>query len=237
LLILQFPSFLFLTPRRNRDVHVIDLDNGQAEDSKNKKNNNNTTNGSSSVHIHLAAGGWADEEMSQPRDVALVLKSAQPVVWIVSSAPVLTGSLLILAEHQVEIGGLSARQQADVRSNRNLPSEFALLILSVTADINPPVSYVKAPPATNSIEIVIGKKQQQQLRLLSSSKRECGVHLRVVARLIRPPFFLLRLSSPSHHHHPYPLNSLENSCVSSITAADKSELIRTSSFFFFFGLA
>jgi len=146
---------------------VIDLDNGQAEESKNKKNNNN----GSIVHIHLAAGGWADEEMSQPRDVALVLKSAQPVVWIVSSAPVLTGSLLILAEHQVDIGGLSTRQQADVRSNRNLPAEFALLILSVTADLNPPVSYVKAPPATNSIEIVIGKKQQQQLRLLSSSKR------------------------------------------------------------------
>jgi hypothetical protein len=152
----------------DRDVHVIDLDNGQAEESKNKNNNNG-----SSVHIHLAAGGWADEEMSQPRDVALVLKSTQPVLWIVSSAPVLTGSLLILAEHQVDIGGLSARQQGDVRSNRNLPGDFALLILSVTGELNPPVSYVKAPPATNSIEIVIGKKQQQQqqpTRLLSSSK-------------------------------------------------------------------
>jgi hypothetical protein len=164
-----------------------------------------------------------------------VLKSAQPVVWIVSSTPVLTGSPLILAEHQVEIGGLSARQQADVHSIRNLPSEFALLILSVTADLNPLVLYVKATPATNRIEIVIGKKQQQQLRLLSSGNRDCGVHLGVAACLIRPPFFLLRLSSPSHHHHhPYPLNSLENSCVSSITATDKSELIKTSSFFCFF---
>jgi hypothetical protein len=164
-----------------------------------------------------------------------VLKSAQPVVWIVSSTPVLTGSPLILAEHQVEIGGLSARQQADVHSIRNLPSEFALLILSVTADLNPLVLYVKATPATNRIEIVIGKKQQQQLRLLSSGNRDCGVHLGVAVCLIRPPFFLLRLSSPSHHHHhPYPLNSLENSCVSSITATDKSELIKTSSFFLFF---
>ena len=143
----------------NRDVHVIDLDNGQPE-SKNKNN---------SVHIHLAAGG-ADEEMSQPRDVALVLKSARPVRWIVSSAPVLAGSLLILAEHQVDIGGLSARQQSDVRSQQNLPESFPLLILSVTADLGPPVSYVKPPSATNSIEIVVGKKQQQQLRLLSSSK-------------------------------------------------------------------
>jgi hypothetical protein len=188
---------------------VIDLDNGQAEDSKNNNNKkNNTTNGSSSVHIHIAAGGWAEEEMSQPRDVALVLKSAQPVVWIVSSTSVLTSSLMILAEHQAEIIGLSARQQADVRSNRNLPSEFDLLILSVTADPNPPVSYVKVPPAPNSIEIVIGEKQQQQqLRLLSSSKIDCGVHLRVVACLIHPPFFLLRLSTPfHHHHHPYPLN-------------------------------
>jgi hypothetical protein len=67
---------------------------------------------------------------------------------------------MILAEHQAEIIGLSARQQADVRSNRNLPSEFDLLILSVTADPNPPVSYVKVPPAPNSIEIVIGEKQQ-----------------------------------------------------------------------------
>jgi hypothetical protein len=142
--------------------------------------------------------------MSQPHDVALVLKSAQPVVWIVSSTFVLTSSLMILAEHQVDIVGLSARQQADVRSNRNLPSEFDLLILSVTADLNPSVSYVKVPPATNSIEIVIGEKQQQQLRLLSSSKRDCGVHLRVVACLIHPPFFHLRLSSP-FHHHPYPL--------------------------------
>jgi hypothetical protein len=80
--------------------------------------------------------------------------------------------------------------------------------LSVTADPNPPVSYVKVPPAPNSIEIVIGEKQQQQqLRLLSSSKIDCGVHLRVVACLIHPQFFLLRLSTPfHHHHHPYPLN-------------------------------
>ncbi|XP_057370668.1 transforming growth factor beta receptor type 3-like [Daphnia carinata] len=141
-----------------KDVHVIDLDNGQPE-SKNKNN---------SVHIHLAAGG-ADEEMSQPRDVALVLKSARPVRWIVSSAPVLTGSLLILAEHQVDISGLSARQQSDVRSQQNLPESFPLLILSVTADLGPPVSYVKPAPATNSVEIVIGKKQQQQLRLPSSN--------------------------------------------------------------------
>lgn len=139
---------------------MIDLDNGQ-EESKNKNN---------SVHIHLAAGG-ADEEMSQPRDVALVLKSSRPVRWIVSSAPVLTGSLLILAENQVDISGISGRQQSDVRSEQKLPASFPLLILSVTADLGPPVSYVKAPSATNSVEIVIGKKQQQQLRLPSSSSK------------------------------------------------------------------
>lgn len=144
-----------------KDVHVIDLDNGQAEEAKNKNK--------SSVHIHLAASGWADEEMTQPRNVALVLKSVQPVRWTVSSAPVLSGSLLILAEHQVDVGGLSARQLADVRSNQNLPEDFALLIVKVTADLGPPVSYVKAPLAANSIEIVIGRKQQQQLRLPSSN--------------------------------------------------------------------
>lgn len=145
----------------NRDVHVIELDNGQP-DSKNKNNN---------VHIHLAAGG-SDDEMSQPRDVALVLKSSRPVRWIVSSAPVLSGSLLILAENQnqVDISSLSARQQSDVRSDQSLPSAFEILIVSVTADWNPPVSYVKVPSSTNSVEIIIGKKQQQQLRLLSSSK-------------------------------------------------------------------
>ncbi|KAK4019954.1 hypothetical protein OUZ56_001952 [Daphnia magna] len=144
-----------------KDVHVIDLDNGQAEEAKNKNK--------SSVHIHLAASGWADEEMTQPRNVALVLKSVQPVRWTISSAPVLSGSLLILAEHQVDVGGLSARQLADVRSNQNLPEDFALLIVKVTADLGPPVSYVKAPLAANSIEIVIGRKQQQQLRLPSSN--------------------------------------------------------------------
>lgn len=139
---------------------MIELDNGQS-DSKNNNNNN--------VHIHLAAGG-SDDETSQPRDVALVLKSFQPVRWIVSSSPVLAGTLLILAENQVDISGLSARQQSDVRSNQSLPASFTELILSVTANLGPPISYVKAPSATNDVEIVIGKKQQQQLRLLSSSK-------------------------------------------------------------------
>lgn len=167
---------------------MIDLDNGQAEEAKNKNK--------SSVHIHLAASGWADEEMTQPRNVALVLKSVQPVRWTVSSAPVLSGSLLILAEHQVDVGGLSARQLADVRSNQNLPEDFALLIVKVTADLGPPVSYVKAPLAANSIEIVIGRKQQQQLRLPSSSKRMSSI-CSCRFPLIRPSYLLLSSRLPS----------------------------------------
>lgn len=139
---------------------MIDLDNGQEAKNKNK----------SSVHIHLAASGWPDEEMTQPRNVALVLKSVQPVHWIVSSAPFLSGSLLILAEHQVDVNRLSGLQQpVEVRSNQDLPQDFAVLIVKMTADLGPPVSYVKAPLATNSIEIVIGRKQQQ-VRLPSSKR-------------------------------------------------------------------
>lgn len=169
---------------------MIELDNGQ--DNGQPDSNNNKLN---KVHIHLASGGSSRSKLSsssrsepesesedetnlnQPRHVALVLKSTRPVEWIVSSAPVLSGSLVIVTDsdsdtksaNRVDTSGLSARQQADLRlaNDQSLPSAFEMLIVWVTADLGPPVSYVKVPSATNSVEIVIGKKQ---LSLLSSSK-------------------------------------------------------------------
>lgn len=175
--IYSYLSFTF-----TRDVHVVHLDNGQGDPFK-------TTN--KSVHIHLTAG-WSDNEVNRSRDVALVLKSARPVRWIISSAPILTGSLLIVTEHAVDIHGLSTRQQPIVRRDQNLPEAFALLILSVTADLFPPVSYVRAPMTTNSMEIVIGKKYQ--LRLLSSSSKG-AIKLKLVMIVVLPFDILHSLSS------------------------------------------
>lgn len=127
---------------------MVDLDNGQpGGPSKNTE----------TVRIHLAAGG-VDGQMSQPRNLALVLKSARPVRWVVTSSPILSGPLTVLAEHPVDTSGISARQKADVKSDQTIPSAFAMLILQVTADLGPPVSYVRTSPATNRIEVVVGRK-------------------------------------------------------------------------------
>lgn len=144
---------------------MIDLDNGQSPE---KADNY-------SVYIHLGVDG-VDDETSQTRDLALVLKSARPVQWVLSSAPVLRGSVLVVSEHQVEAAGLSSRQTIEVRNGQDVPSAFPVLILSVTADLGPPVSYVKAPSATRRIELVVNKKQRYASatsKRLSNSYNSC----------------------------------------------------------------
>lgn len=128
-------------------MHVIDLDNGHLPQAAENY----------SVFIHLAADG-VDEDTSQSRDLALVLKSARPVHWVLSSAPALAGSVLVVSEQRVEPLGLSARHAITVRNGHHVPSAFPVLILSVTADLGPPVSYVKAPAGTQRIELVVSKK-------------------------------------------------------------------------------
>jgi len=84
-----------------------------------------------------------------------------------------------MAEHSVENGGISSRQQLDIRPDQIIPEAFAVLILTVTAELDPPISYVKTSTATSRIELVISEKkkiargenqprpQQQQLRKCS----------------------------------------------------------------------
>ena len=67
----------------DRDVHVIDVGRGASGDGDSISN----------VYVNLAA---ADAEANESRDVALVLHSAHPVRWIVSSSSQLAGSLVIL---------------------------------------------------------------------------------------------------------------------------------------------
>ena len=61
------------------------------------------------------------------------------------------------AEHEVVNSGLSARQRIEVQTARSIPDAFAMLIVQVTSDLGPPVSYVKTRSA-NRIELVITKK-------------------------------------------------------------------------------
>ena len=73
-------------PGFSGDVHVIDLDNsseGEGEDA-----------GVAEAHVHLAVGDAGVAEFR--RNVTLVLKSARPLTWILSSAPQLKGHLIIL---------------------------------------------------------------------------------------------------------------------------------------------
>ncbi len=60
------------------------------------------------------------------------------------------------AEYPVENVGLSPRQNIEIRS-QSLPDSFAMLILDVTADLGPPVSYVKTQSATR-LELIVSKK-------------------------------------------------------------------------------
>lgn len=149
---------------------MIDLDNGQLPDKADDHTNH-------SVSIHLAADG-ADDETSQTRDLALVLKSARPVRWALSSAPVLGGSVLVVSEHPVEAPGLSSRQPVQVRNGHDVPSAFPVLILSVTADLGPPVSYVKAPAGTRRIELVVSKKQAARYASPTSKRRSSFIRRR-----------------------------------------------------------
>jgi hypothetical protein len=59
----------------------------------------------------------------------------------------------------VENAGISSNQNIEVRT-QSLPDSFALLILAVTADLGPPVSYVKTQSAR--MELVVSKKGKQQ---------------------------------------------------------------------------
>ena len=79
-----------------------------------------------------------------------------------------------MAEHPVENGGISSHQQLDIRADQMIPESFAILILTVTADLGPPVSYVKTPPATSRLELVItakkaGSPPRPQLQLRKQS--------------------------------------------------------------------
>ena len=59
----------------------------------------------------------------------------------------------------MENAGISPNQNIQVRS-QSLPDSFALLILAVTADLGPPVSYVKTQSAR--MELVVSKKAKLQ---------------------------------------------------------------------------
>jgi len=122
-----------------------------------------------SVHIHLTTEGQVEDETSRrSRNVVLVLKTSRPTQWILSSSPVLAGSLMVMAENPSTIldAGISGQQKLEKRlvDPNSLPNSFALLILSVTADLGPPVSYVKTSPGTRYIELVINKKLQSRSR-------------------------------------------------------------------------
>jgi hypothetical protein len=72
----------------DRDVHVIDV--GSSSAGRGAFGDGDSI---SNVYVHLAA---ADAEANESRDVALVLHSAHPVRWILSSSSQLAGSLVIL---------------------------------------------------------------------------------------------------------------------------------------------
>ena len=52
---------------------------------------------------------------------------------------------------------MSSQQTLEVRS-QSLPDSFAMLILTVTADLGPPVSYVKTSQPVNRMELIVNKK-------------------------------------------------------------------------------
>lgn len=135
---------------------MIEVDNSRSE-----LDGQDADNGSMS--IHLAAGWPSDGEgnKSSERSVAVVLKSARPVRWLVSSSPTLSGPLLIVTEHPIVDAGLSPRQRAELRvvAPGTVPDSFPMLVLWVTSDLGPPVSYVKTPPGTRHVELVINRKQ------------------------------------------------------------------------------
>ena len=74
----RFSFFLFFF----RDVHVIDIPTSASDGSV------------SDVFVHLTA--QIGPSLNESRDLALVLHSARPVRWILSSSAQLVGSLVVL---------------------------------------------------------------------------------------------------------------------------------------------
>ena len=148
----------------DRDVHVIELEGDRPDQME------GSSDGVRRVHLAMEDG---EEVANEPRPMALVLKSARPVRWILSSSPSLVGNLLVTAELPSTIAdaGLSSHLKTETRlvAKGSIPDSFPLLILSVTADLGPPISYVKTPPGTRFIELVINKKKASP----SLSKQLC----------------------------------------------------------------
>ena len=65
-------------------------------------------------------------------------------------------TIVIQSEHPVKDGGVSWQQTMDVQI-RTLPHEFTQLILQVTAELGPPVSYVRTK-AANYMQLVIANR-------------------------------------------------------------------------------
>ena len=75
------------------DVHVIDLDNGNAGEEA------DADAALPEAQVHLAVGDPAASEFR--RNVTLVLKSTRPLTWIISSAPQFKGHLEILVSIRI----------------------------------------------------------------------------------------------------------------------------------------
>ena len=103
-----------------RDVHVIDVSDGAAPDDTSPAD----------VYVHLAAADAGESD--EVRNVALVLHSVRPIRWLLSSAPQLTGSLVILVSGHPAVFHAPSRPHA-IATPLSLSLSLSLSILPVSS--------------------------------------------------------------------------------------------------------
>lgn len=148
------------------DVHVIDLDTADPLLSRSPKE-------LPSVYVSMTPYQAADGHVvdREPRNLTLILKSAQPVRWYLESWH-LAGHLEVVSSNPVENYSLAASQSLRIQ-RKELPKAFDLLWKSVIAETGTtPVSYVKVEVA-NVLSMIIPPRSKRGLSsLLEQEERE-----------------------------------------------------------------
>ncbi|XP_068083102.1 transforming growth factor beta receptor type 3 [Anabrus simplex] len=131
------------------DVYVVELDAGGRGHRPNRA--------PSPVLVQLQAeDGWP-----QPRNVALILKSHQPVRWQFGPTTGLMSNIIVVSDHEDQVEN-SNSPHLEVRSI-SLPDSWDALLLSVMTEFGPPVLYAKTGRAS-TLRLLIGSKSKAGLR-------------------------------------------------------------------------